>query len=68
MSSSTGYAGGTAYCLPQVRLGIGLSAQAGVDRTELAELHELYLSTQAGQRVSLFRLQRILSQISGQTS
>jgi hypothetical protein len=45
-----------------------LEAHAGVDRGLLDELRELYTRTQAGERVSLVRLQRNLSQISGHIS
>ncbi len=45
-----------------------LASHAGVTGAALAELRELHARTQAGQRVSLVRLQRIISQISGQTS
>jgi hypothetical protein len=45
-----------------------LTAQAGVPRALLDELRDSYARTQGGQRVSLVRLQQILSQISGQTS
>jgi hypothetical protein len=45
-----------------------LASHAGVDSGLLAELRDLCARTQAGQRVSLVRLQRILSQISGHTS
>jgi len=45
-----------------------LAAHAGVSRGLLDELQVLYARTQGGQRVSLVRLQQILSQISGQTS
>jgi len=45
-----------------------LSSHAGIRSASLDELRELYASTQAGRRVSLVRLQRIVSQISGQTS
>ena len=45
-----------------------LAAHAGVGSTTLAELRELYIDNQAGRRVSLVRLQRLISQISGQTS
>ncbi len=45
-----------------------LSARAGVGSTVLDELRDMHASTQAGRRVSLTRLQRILSRISGQTS
>ncbi len=45
-----------------------LASQAGVRSAALAELRDCYARTQAGERVSLTRLQRILSQISGQTS
>jgi hypothetical protein len=45
-----------------------LASHAGVDGALLAELRDLYVRTQAGQRVSLVRLQQILSQISGHTS
>jgi hypothetical protein len=45
-----------------------LASQAGVTGAALAELRELHARTQAGHRVSLVRLQRIISQISGQTS
>ncbi len=45
-----------------------LASHAGVRSAALAELRDCYARTQAGQRVSLTRLQRILSQISGQTT
>jgi hypothetical protein len=45
-----------------------LDSHAGVTGAALAELRDCYTRTQAGQRVSLTRLQRILSQISGQTT
>jgi hypothetical protein len=45
-----------------------LAAHAGVSSGLLAELRDLYARTQAGHRVSLVRLQQILSQISGHTS
>jgi hypothetical protein len=45
-----------------------LASHAGVRTSVLNELRDLNARTQAGQRVSLVRLQRILSQISGQTS
>jgi hypothetical protein len=45
-----------------------LAAQVGVQRGLLDELRDLYARTQGGHRVSLVRLQQILSQISGQTS
>jgi len=45
-----------------------LAAHAGVRSTALTELRALYERTQAGQRISLLRLQRIVSQISGQLS
>ena len=45
-----------------------LASHAGVRSTALEELRDLYTRTQAGHRVSLVRLQRIISQISGQTS
>ena len=45
-----------------------LAAHAGVSGAALDDLRELYGRTRAGRRVSLVRLQRILSQISGQTS
>jgi hypothetical protein len=45
-----------------------LASHAGVASGLLDELHGLYARTQAGQRVSLTRLQQIISQISGQTS
>jgi len=45
-----------------------LASHAGVSGGLLAELRELYARTQAGQDVSLIRLQQILSQISGHTS
>jgi Domain of unknown function (DUF4350) len=45
-----------------------LDAHAGVDRALLNELRDLYTRIQAGERVSLVRLQRNLSQISGHIS
>ncbi|HEY6455394.1 MAG TPA: DUF4350 domain-containing protein [Steroidobacteraceae bacterium] len=45
-----------------------LASHAGVRSVALAQLRECYARTQAGQRVSLTQLQRILSQISGQTT
>jgi Domain of unknown function (DUF4350) len=45
-----------------------LGSHAGIGRGMLAELRELYARTQAGQRISLARLQQLLSQISGQIS
>ncbi len=45
-----------------------LRSHAGVASADLDELRELYARTQSGQRVSLVRLQRTISQISGQTS
>jgi hypothetical protein len=45
-----------------------LATHAGVPAGLLEELRDLYARTQAGQRVSLVRLQQILSQISGYTS
>jgi hypothetical protein len=45
-----------------------LDAHAGVDRGLLMELRDLYARIQAGERVSLVRLQRNLSQISGHIS
>lgn len=45
-----------------------LASQAGVRSAALEELRDLYGCTQAGRRVSLVRLQQIISQISGQTS
>lgn len=45
-----------------------LASHAGVTGAALTELRALYARTQAGHRVSLVRLQRIISQISGQTS
>jgi hypothetical protein len=45
-----------------------LASHAGVRSAALEELRELYGRTQAGRRVSLVRLQQIISQISGQTS
>jgi hypothetical protein len=45
-----------------------LASHAGVASAALEELRELYGRTQAGRRVSLVRLQQIISQISGQTS
>jgi hypothetical protein len=45
-----------------------LAAHAGVSGGQLDELRELYARTQAGRRISLIRLQQILSQISGHTS
>ncbi len=45
-----------------------LASHAGVSSAVLAELRDCYERTQAGRRVSLTRLQRILSRISGQTT
>jgi hypothetical protein len=45
-----------------------LASQAGVRSAALEELRDLHGRTQAGRRVSLMRLQQIISQISGQTS
>jgi hypothetical protein len=45
-----------------------LAAHAGVGGGQLDELREIFARTRAGQRVSLVRLQQILSQISGHTS
>jgi hypothetical protein len=45
-----------------------LGSHAGIGGGELVELRELYDRTQAGHRVSLVRLQQIISQISGHTS
>jgi hypothetical protein len=45
-----------------------LAAQAGVASTALGELRRLYQLTQEGRRVNLMKLQRTISQISGQTS
>jgi hypothetical protein len=45
-----------------------LAAHAGVAGAELAELRELDGRLRGGHRVSLVRLQTIISQISGQTS
>jgi hypothetical protein len=45
-----------------------LASHAGVRSGVLAELRELYARVQGGHRVSLVQLQRIISQISGQTS
>jgi hypothetical protein len=45
-----------------------LAAHAGVNGGLLDELRVLYARTQGGHRVSLVRLQQILSQISGQTT
>jgi hypothetical protein len=45
-----------------------LGSHAGVRGADLAELRDLYARTQSGHRVSLVRLQRTISQISGQTS
>lgn len=45
-----------------------LAAHAGVSSGELAELRHLYGRVQGGHRVSLLRLQTIISQISGHTS
>ncbi len=45
-----------------------LASHAGVRSAALQELRDLYVRTQAGHRVSLVHLQRIISQISGQTS
>jgi hypothetical protein len=45
-----------------------LTANAGVRSKDLLELRELYGRLRSGHRVSLVRLQTIISQISGQTS
>ncbi len=45
-----------------------LDAHAGISSGLLDELRDLYSRTYAGERVNLVRLQRIISQISGQTS
>jgi hypothetical protein len=45
-----------------------LDAHAGVDSALLDELRDLYTRIQAGERVSLVKLQRNLSQISGHIS
>jgi hypothetical protein len=45
-----------------------LASHAGVRSAALVELRDCYARTQAGKRVNLNRLQRILSQIAGQTS
>ncbi|HEV2701892.1 MAG TPA: DUF4350 domain-containing protein [Steroidobacteraceae bacterium] len=45
-----------------------LQAHAGVVGTDLEELRDLYERTQSGHRVSLVRLQRTISQISGKIS
>jgi hypothetical protein len=45
-----------------------LDSHASIGRGMLDELRDLYARTQAGQRVSLVRLQQILSQISGHIS
>jgi hypothetical protein len=45
-----------------------LDSHAGIRTGLLDELRDLYSRTHAGERVSLVRLQRIISQISGQTS
>jgi hypothetical protein len=45
-----------------------LEAHAGISRGLLNELRDAHSRTHAGERVSLVRLQRIISQISGQTS
>jgi hypothetical protein len=45
-----------------------LESHAGVKSEQLDALRDLYSRTHAGERVSLVRLQRIISQISGQTS
>lgn len=45
-----------------------LASHAGVGGGLLGELRELYTRTQAGERVSLVRLQQIFSKISGRTS
>ncbi len=45
-----------------------LDSHAGVGSGLLDELRDLYSRTHAGERVSLVRLQRIISQISGKTS
>ncbi len=45
-----------------------LQSHAGVASADLEQLHDLYARTQAGRRVSLVRLQRTISQISGQIS
>jgi len=45
-----------------------LASHAGVRSGVLAQLRDLYARVQSGHRVSLVQLQRIISQISGQTS
>lgn len=45
-----------------------LASHAGIRGAELAELRELYRRVGGGQRVSLVRLQTIISRIAGQTS
>jgi hypothetical protein len=45
-----------------------LASHAGVRSGVLAELRDLYAQVRIGHRVSLVRLQQIISQISGQTS
>ena len=45
-----------------------LDSHAGIGSGLLDELRDLYSRTHAGERVSLVRLQRIISQISGKTS
>jgi hypothetical protein len=45
-----------------------LASHAGVRSGALTELRDLYARVQGGHRISLVRLQRIISQISGQTS
>lgn len=45
-----------------------LAAHAGVRAGELAELRTLHARVRGGERVSLVRVQRIISQISGQTT
>jgi hypothetical protein len=45
-----------------------LQSHAGIRSGLLDELRDLYSRSHAGERVSLVRLQRIISQISGQTS
>jgi hypothetical protein len=45
-----------------------MATHAGIGSGLLEELHDCYARTQRGERVSLVRLQQILSQISGSTS
>jgi hypothetical protein len=45
-----------------------LESHAGVASADLQELRDLHARTQSGHRVSLVRLQRAISHISGQTS